>query len=135
MTFLHPDHLDSYTRDAFSWKTHNENCYLLSCTCAGQEFNLFESDLQSVLAECAGCQNRITVYDLENYPAAIKLQGAESFSPMVSQLERPSRILATFEYGPPEDDVVFDRNDITWCQIHALLADGSKILVFDDETC
>jgi hypothetical protein len=75
------------------------------------------------------------VYDLAMYPAASKTRGAEVFEPLARESGSASPVFVRYEYGAPEPDVEFDRNDISWCQVFIETTSGSLAKVFDDETC
>jgi hypothetical protein len=108
--------------------------YQAVCTCGGELFELFESNLQTVHAVCTACSTRLAIYDLEYYPAATKLSGPETFETMNPQCTGPSRVFVQFEYGEPEPDVEFDANDVTWCAIYTETPNGDLTKVFNDET-
>ena len=86
------------------------------------------------MAICASCQERITIYDLAFYPAAVKLEGEETFVAMDSMPVRPSQVYVCYEYGELDPDQQFDRDDICWCQIFTESQSGQLVRVFDDET-
>jgi len=134
----YPEHLDNCVEDAshlFPGKVSDlHKHYQIVCHCGGSLFELFVSDKESVLAQCATCGTRIVVYDLASYPAAVKLRGEELFRPLAATENRPSRVYVRYEYGPLDADQVFDRNDITWCQVFVESVSGRLEKVFDDET-
>lgn len=134
----YPSHLEDCVESAshiFSAdETDLHKHYEIVCNCGSRVFNLWLSNKKSVKAECTQCSKIIVIYDLQFYPTAVKLPGDEQFSPMANQVKRPSNVFVQYEYGPPETDVPFDRNDITWCQIFACQEKGEIERVFDDET-
>lgn len=75
----------------------------------------------------------ITVYDLQYYPSAVKLDGDGNFDKVV---ENPVPVYMNYEYSDEfmfEDDVMFDENDITWAKV--FIADNGKLrMILDDET-
>lgn len=135
----YPEHLGDCVKNAtgrFAGDVTNEHRYYqLVCSCGDIRFTLWESNRKSVLAECASCKRRTIVYDLAFYPAAVKLPGAENYARLASQKCIPSEVFVLYEYGTPEDDMDFNRNDITWCQIFVVTESGKLETVFDDETC
>jgi hypothetical protein len=134
---LCPDHIKDVVLDAsarFQQEADEYHHYFqLECKCGGDIFTLFESNHRSVRAECASCRELVLIYDLELYPAASKLTGAEHFQ-LMSVSRSPSRVFLSFEYGELDEGEVFDPNDITWFQIFIEASDGELVKVFDDET-
>jgi hypothetical protein len=89
------------------------------------------------IAHCKKCRRNIKVYDLSQYPSA-------SVSPHRSELKlvdqvHPSLgdnypVFVMYEYPEPEDDVDYDNNDISWCQVFIGSSTENLIKVLDDET-
>jgi hypothetical protein len=75
------------------------------------------------------------VYDLAVYPAASKTRGEEVFERLIRESGSDSPVFVRYEYGVPEPDMEFDRNDICWCQVFIEIGSGELAKVFDDETC
>lgn len=133
-----PSHLQDYVLDASSSFASDASSthffFKLRCTCGSTRLQLTHSRQKTVHAKCLKCPIQFTVYDLANYPAAVKLSGREEFR----ELDDPAdydAVFVMFEYSEPECDVEFDENDITWCQIFVRRADGEISKIFDDETC
>ena len=133
-----PNHLQEYVEDASSVfpseSSSNHRYYRLRCGCGNTQFRLDQSQLKTVKATCKICGVSITIYDLDYYPAAVKLSGVEVFEVLDSG-ENQAALFVMFEYGVPEPDVEFDANDITWCQIFIERSNGEIDRIFDDETC
>lgn len=136
---LYPDHLagivlrapESLVQEYGSTKSVLQ----LRCVCGSRLFGLFISNKRTVHAVCHQCGERAVVYDLEHYPAAIKIPGIEYFEPLKLQAVRPSPVIVVIEYPEPEPDIAFDKNDITWCTILTPDENGLMQRVFSDETC
>lgn len=133
-----PEHLNGCVEDAsFRFSADISplhKYYKLKCHCGNILFRLFISNKKSLVAICSECGEKIIIYDLENYPAAIKLPGSETFVSLRSDDQKPTTVFVMYEYGPIDDGEQFDRNDISWCQVFTEPDSGSLEKVFDDET-
>ena len=138
MEHMYPRHVEGCLRrvpNGFPLEdTAAHKYYGLVCPCGEEQFDLLQSNLDSVVAVCSSCKTRIILYDWALYHAAVKLKGDEEFFRMPTQRERPSRVFVGYEYGPTEADEEFNSNDISWCQVFASTSNGEIIEVFNDET-
>ena len=137
MNIYIPTHIREHVLDA-SELFHDQvsilhRYYQVQCSCGLDKQRLLISNLKSVVAVCPECYERIVIYDLAYYPTANKPKLEETFSPLVEQCDASS-IYVCYEYGPPEEDVPFDPNDITWCQVYIIDENDDLVKVFDDET-
>ncbi len=134
---MYPSHLKGNVRDASvafraqSSETHHY--YQIVCTCGGLRFRLTKSQQKTVVADCLECGRVTVVYDLQFYPAAVKLSGKEVFETIEDGVDQAGTYIM-FEYSEREPDMDFDQNDITWCQIFVLRRNGVLEQVLDDET-
>ncbi|MBD5088431.1 MAG: hypothetical protein HDT30_06405 [Clostridiales bacterium] len=138
-----PDHVIKYcykdNSDCFysylceTYEGGYSNVYKLKCSCNCKKFLVYQDAHPSIFAECCNCGKMITVYDLENYPAATKLK--ENFT-LKKADENSVFVYVNYEYSDEylyEDDVEFDVNDITWAKVF-ILNSGELIKILDDET-
>src|SRR5689334_8447313 len=121
MRNIYPEHLEGNAEDGSSRFPRDASefhryCQVV-CQCGGRTFDLLVSDRRSVVAVCATCGSKILVYDLALYPAAVKIAGEETFGALKDGSFFPTAIFVMYEYGEPEPDVDFDRNDISWCRV------------------
>ena len=136
---MYPRHVDGFVKDASAVFDGDASpvhkYYSLWCACGCRSFFIRISNLRSVIARCASCQHDIVVYDLQMYPTAIKTRGEEVFAPLPADIDQPSIVYVLYEYSEPEEDVEFDQDDISWCQVFVKGDSGEIVKVFDDETC
>lgn len=105
------------------------------CTCGKDRVDPLIGDKDSFGVECVYCHERLLLYDLDNYPAATKLEGAESFTPVeIQNGQARGKIFVMYEYGRPSANETWDRNNITWFE--AMLEDdsGNLHIFVNDET-
>lgn len=139
-----PTHVENYCNDVegdiYFKKLKQEYAgdysylYKIICNCKNDKFIIYKDSHPSLYAECCLCKKRITIYDLSEYPAAIKLDKAYDLNRIADfQYE----LYVNYEYSDEylyEDDVVFDNNDITWVRAF-VRTDAGIIKILDDETC
>lgn len=111
----------------------------IKCTCLNKEFIIYKDGHPTVIAECNCCGKRITVYDLDFYPAATKIKEKLPMERYLSENgDELFNICVLYEYSDEfeyEDDVEFDRNDISWCVIYGYGLKSKKIFqIINDET-
>lgn len=115
------------------YETENSFVYKLRCTCSCKKFIVYQDKQPSIFAECTKCGRRITVYDLDYYPSAVKLK--KDFD-LVKVNDEPVFVYVNYEYDDEylyEEDVEFDANDITWGKVF-VSNDNELIKILDDET-
>ena len=125
------DPLYSYLYKKFAGKT--SFVYKVKCTCNCERFVVYRDAHPSIFAKCCNCGNMITVYDLECYPAAIKLNKNYTINKVD---EKSVQVYVNYEYDDEflyEEDVEFDTNDITWGKVFIANNDELKTIL-DDET-
>lgn len=107
--------------------------YKLRCSCGCEMFTVYKDAHPTVYAQCQECKKMITVYDLQYYPSAVKVNGDRDVDKVV---ENPVLVYMNYEYSDEfmvEDEVMFDENDITWAKV--FIADNGKLrMILDDET-
>lgn len=109
--------------------------YQLKCRCGCDKFELSWSDAPTVTARCVKCSRIAPVYDLRCYTSASPSEEPETFKTVgADDGQGGVRVFIMFEYGKLDEGVVFDRNDITWCQVFLERIDGVLQMVVDDET-
>lgn len=107
--------------------------YKLKCDCGCEKFEVYQDAHPTFYARCCECMKMITVYDLEYYPTAIKLNGDYDVNKVV---EDTVYVYVNYEYDDEsmyEDDVEFDENDITWAKVF-IAGNGGLKKILDDET-
>lgn len=105
----------------------------IKCTCGSSRYKVYVDEHPSVFLECRECQEKITVYDLKYYPAAIKL---EEKLPIKLFSESDYMVYVMYEYSDEsemEEDVEDSSDDITWAMVFAG-TEGKIELIIDDET-
>lgn len=126
------DSVYAYLYETFGAET--SFVYKVKCTCNCEKFIVYQDAHPSVFAKCCNCGNMITVYDLEYYPAAVKLDRNYAVNKMD---ENSVRVYVNYEYSDEfldEEDVEFDANDITWAKVF-IANNGAIRKILDDETC
>ena len=107
--------------------------YKIICNCNNEKFVIYKSNQPSIYAICNKCKNKIVVYDLLQYPAAVVLNKTYDFV-RITDLE--SELYMNYEYSDEylyENDVDFDNNDISWAR--AFITDKTNLkIILDDET-
>ena len=134
-----PAHLEGYVKDATakfpSLADEYHSAVQVQCPCGCNWFTLTKGTKPSLIATCQASGHKVTVYDVSLYPAATAQKGREEFTPVRHpEGDDCFQIFAVFEYGELDDDQVFNRNDVTWCQIIIENAAGSRTTILDDET-
>lgn len=116
-----------YDEVHFIWK--------IKCECGETKFKVFTDEHPSVFCKCIQCNKDITVYDLSNYPAAIKLTEEFEAEQVCIEGVEGFNVYAIYEYSDEfgEDDEHFDQNDITWAAVY--IGNGDIVeKILDDET-
>ena len=116
-----------YDEVHFLWK--------IKCECGETKFKVFTDEHPSVFCKCSKCNKDITVYDLSNYPAAVKLKKEFEVEQVFIEDEEDFNVYAIYEYSDEfdEDDERFDPNDITWATVY--IGNGNIVKkILDDET-
>lgn len=112
--------------------------YEIRCSCGGEEFVVYKNSEPKVIASCITCANKITVYDLIEYPCAVTARDPEEELEKVSNKGNDKfNVAMIIQYSDQFafDDVRFDENDITWCQIFIYdIVNLRPIMIIDDET-
>lgn len=141
-----PEHIEKYCykdeKDALfcelQERYHDEYTFIykIKCECGETHFEVYEDKHPSVFLKCINCHREITAYDLAYYPAATKLKDKfEKEKIYIGNIEN-FNVYALYQYDNEfelEDDVEFDKNDISWGNIYIKNEDIiNKIL--DDET-
>lgn len=111
----------------------NSFVYKLKCTCNCEKFIVYHDEHPSVFAKCNDCKKMITVYDLKNYPSAVKLNNDYNLKELY---ENSIHVYMNYEYDDEymyEEDVEFDNDDITWGKVF-VLKDNQLMKILDDET-
>lgn len=107
--------------------------YKIKCNCGNEKFYVYNDASPGVYAKCPICNRMITIYDLDYYPAAVKLNKHYEKELVEDKLVN---VYVNFEYDDEytfEDDVEFDMNDICWGKVFIGDNNGLK-LILDDET-
>lgn len=116
-----------YDEVHFLWK--------IKCDCGETKFKVFTDKHPSVFCKCSQCNKDITVYDLSNYPAAVKLNEEFEAEQICIEGVEDFNVYAIYEYSDEfeEDDKYFDQNDITWATVY--IGNGNIVeKILDDET-
>ena len=116
-----------YDEVHFLWK--------IKCDCGETKFKVFTDKHPSVFCKCRQCNKDITVYDLSNYPAAVKLNEEFEAEQVYIEGVEDFNVYAIYEYSDEfeEDDEHFDQNDITWATVY--IRNGNIVKkILDDET-
>ena len=116
-----------YDEVHFLWK--------IKCECGETKFKVFKDEHPSVFCKCSKCNKDITVYDLSNYPAAVKLKEEFEVEQVCKEGVEDFNVYAIYEYSDEfdEDDERFDQNDITWATVY--IGNGNIVeKILDDET-
>ena len=116
-----------YDEVHFLWK--------IKCECGETKFKVFTDEHPSVFCKCSKCNKDITVYDLSNYPAAVKLKEEFEVEQVYIEGVEDFYVYAIYEYSDEfnEDDERFDQNDITWATVY--IGNGNIVeKILDDET-
>ncbi|MDE6713680.1 MAG: hypothetical protein K2K20_08085 [Lachnospiraceae bacterium] len=116
-----------YDEVHFLWK--------IKCECGETKFKVFTDEHPSVFCKCSRCNKDITVYELSNYPAAVKLNEEFEVEQVFIEGVEDFNVYAIYEYSDEfeEDDDEFDPNGITWAEVY--IGNGSIVeKIVDDET-
>ena len=108
----------------------NTHPYKLQCSCGSQDFYCFTNEHPDFICNCANCGKKIVVYDLHEYPAAIKTDTVFEIKQINNE---PTSVYPVYEYGDDFWDAGADENDITWFSVYIVIK-GLLTLVLDDET-
>lgn len=112
--------------------------YEIICHCGNKEFVVYKNSEPKVIASCTSCGNRITVYDLIEYPCATTARNPEEELRKVFIDNNDNfNVAIIIQYSDQFafDDERFDENDITWCQIFLYdMVNLQSIMIVDDET-
>lgn len=113
--------------------------YELKCLCSNKIFKIYIDEHPSVVVECNRCGKKIIVYDLKYYPAATKLKEKLPLKKYISQYgDELFNVCVIYEYSDEfeyEDDVEFDKNDISWCMTYGYGLKSQKVFeIINDET-
>lgn len=138
-----PSHVEKYCKKVQNDKFYLElsdrfesdysYVYKIVCNCNNEKLDIYKSNQPSIYAICNNCKNKIIVYDLLQYPAAVVLNKTYDFERVIP-LE--SELYVNYEYSDEylyENDVEFDNNDISWAR--AFIVDENDLKqILDDET-
>ena len=135
----HPSHIDGYVVDAsFCFKAHtsaNSFYYQVKCKCGCVLFSVEISDKPKALAKCSHCGFVIPVYDVSFYPCATPKNGEAKILEIDGlQGQNHLKVFVMYEYGETDPDEIFNRDDISWCQVFVEDQNQNKIKILDDET-
>lgn len=113
--------------------------YEIKCSCQNTEFMIYKDEHPTVIVECNCCAKKITIYNLDYYPAATKLKKEFPLEKYISQSnDELFNVCVLYEYSDEfeyEDDVDFDRNDISWCVVYGYGLKSKKVFeIINDET-
>lgn len=110
--------------------------YKLKCDCGNECFEVYKDRHPSIFAKCVNCNRIISVYDLQYYPAASKLNMNFNKQQVIINGHKSFFVYVVYEYDDEfefEDDVDFNPNDITWAKVFVY---DQNVLqkILDDET-
>lgn len=113
--------------------------YEVICSCGNKELVIFKNSEPKVTAYCESCGERITIYDLIEYPCAVtaRKNGEDTLEKVIHAGNDKFNVAVIFEYSDEFglDDEYFNEDDVTWCQIYLYDSQNSQsILIIDDET-
>ncbi|OOM06330.1 hypothetical protein [Clostridium saccharobutylicum] len=133
------DNGDKYKIDDFNEFDKYTFPYEIKCSCTNKIFKIYIDEHPSVVAECSRCGKKIIVYDLKYYPAATKIKKEFPLKEYVSRNgDELFNICVVYEYSDEfeyEDDVEFDKNDISWCTVYGYGIKSKKVFeIISDET-
>lgn len=141
-----PEHVEKFcVQDLFdsiynqlnnSYQGHYKFTYKIKCNCENECFEVYKDKHPSIFAKCTNCNRTISVYDLQYYPAASKLNTNFDKEQVIINGNKFFLVYVVYEYDDEfefEDDVDFDSNDITWAKVFVY---DQNILqkILDDET-
>lgn len=108
--------------------------YKVKCMCGCNQFKIYMDKHPSAYLECSYCSKFITVYDLQYYPAAVKLD--KEYTSEVYNMGNNFSVYVIYEYTDEfeiDDDVVFNPDDISWGKVYVKNKNTLK-KILDDET-
>lgn len=124
---------DDFSNDEFTF------AYEIVCKCGNHKFTIYKNNEPKVVACCEVCNQKITLYDLIEYPCAVVLRKEKEemeLKKVSNEGNDRFNVAVIFEYSDEFSfDDEFDENDITWCQIY--LYDPKNlcsIMIVDDVT-
>lgn len=135
-----PDHIKEYCYCDYSDQLFRElfdefddaytAIYKIKCSCGCSRFKVYVDPNPTVEVVCIHCEKRICVYDLINYPAAVKCpHDNDTFTMVDLNLQSEFEVYAIYEYSDDYDS----ENDITWCHVFAGM-EKDLVEIIDDET-
>lgn len=110
--------------------------YKIKCSCGNEKFIVFEDLHPSIYCKCIKCNKNIIVYDLQYYPAAIKLNCPYERKEIRIHNETEFLLYVVYEYSnefEEKKDVEFDQDDITWAKVF-IKGNSCFEMILDDET-
>lgn len=126
---------ETYKKLVAEYEDNNHFVYKAQCSCSNTTFRVYTDEHPTVLIRCIKCNKEITVYDLQYYPAAVKLDDEAKMKQISFQQNSAFYVYPIYEYGDFDEDMGFDENDISWCVVFIRdVKESTLIKIIDDET-
>lgn len=125
--------LSEYIDDDYSF------VYQVGCMCGCMHLKIYTNDTPKVIAYCRNCGEKISVYDLTQYPTSAPTSDwipgwiAEEKELCQLQCADDSELFVNYQYGYCITDSDFDENDVTGFNMW-IYSNGEMKLIIDDET-
>lgn len=117
------------------YEDENHFVHKVKCSCCNTKFEVYIDEHPTVMIKCAECNKEIIVYDLDYYPAAIKLDDKLQMKQVSYQNNSIFIVYSIYEYGDLDVDVEFDENSISWCTVFIKDSENNILIkLIDDET-